>query len=528
MANNRLIVQSNNSASVIDGPYDIFGSNSGSENVTVYDNTKAYFQGDFQRGGDRIRLTGKADEFEARVVGSNVIIYSELNGITASVPIGAVGCDIVFENIDGEMIDSRKLIFKNGSVNIGDQIIGVSPKVLDEYRDSISISDKFDPLNFGSGVESIGFAIDVHGVGGVGSIVVWSETADASGSKNNINMTLINNNGIVEREIVLKQVGFVGNIDVDVSDEGYISISEINTIGEVIFNKFNIDGVNIVNNLKIGSFSDIGYNQTIINSDFDADGNALVVWKTKVDGYDQIVGALISESGELKSNLQITTSGSQFNPMRSRVESLDGGGFVSIWTESHGPPHVFGQIIGSNGVKSGPKFQITPSGTDGNYYASSVIDLEGAGFVVGYHTGIYYDNYSINRLSIRIYDDSGNPVTQEIVVSPDKSPFALQMVALSGGNFAVSWSEIETGYETSVPVYTRIYDSTGNPISEKFLVAQSAVISRESDSYIGSDGNNLIFSWSEKVSGSDYDVKFQELFLTQGSNLSNISVMNFA
>lgn len=123
MANNRVILQSGSVAGAILGIYDIFGSNAGSETVTVFEGTTANFQGDFARGGDIIRLTDTATDFTARIVGSNVELFSATAGLTALVPIGVAGTTIAFETGANQYTDSRTLVFDGTNVVLGGQVI---------------------------------------------------------------------------------------------------------------------------------------------------------------------------------------------------------------------------------------------------------------------------------------------------------------------------------------------------------------------------------------------------------------------
>lgn len=124
MANNRLIIQPNSQSSVIQGAYDVFGTNDGAEMLTVYENTLAYLQGDFARGGDTLRLRDVAGDFTIRLAGSNAELVSTSDGIVASIPIGTVGLTIQFEaTANGAFTDSRVLRFDGTNVVLGTQVL---------------------------------------------------------------------------------------------------------------------------------------------------------------------------------------------------------------------------------------------------------------------------------------------------------------------------------------------------------------------------------------------------------------------
>lgn len=525
MANNRLIVQASGTAGVIYGAYDIFGTNAASETITVHDGTEAYFQGDFQRGGDNIKIKGMAGDFTAKIAGSNIALVSASDNMTVVIPIGTYGCEVIFEDRNGDLADFRTLRFTNGSVYLGSQIITSSISDVDPLPDVVYVEQKFDPIVISGAETGIRSVIDVQNVDGIGSYVVWTEALNGSTAHNMIKVSVVDGSGVVINQFNLQEIGSPLQADVDISDYGKISVSLIDSLGNVQFSKFNSDGSAIVQNLRIGSFVDIGYNRTTINSDFDKYGNSIVVWKTKVDNSDQLIGVIVDKGANLFNEFAITDQFFQVNPSNSRVSSLDGGGFVSVWTEFSGPRAVFGQILDEAGERVGVKFQIS-SGFN-NTYASEVIDLEGYGFVVGYRTVIPTGEREENVLSFKIFDDLGNTLSQEIVVEYQNYISSIKMAPLSNGNFVVSWSERENSLISTAPVYSRIFDNKGNAISDKFVLIESSIVHRDADSYIGSSGENIVFGWSER-NNSDYQIKFHELFLTQGSDLSNLSTMSFA
>lgn len=123
MANNRLIVQSGSTAGAILGSYDVFGSNAGAETVIVFDNTIAYFQGDFARGGDTVKLADTATDFTIQLIGTNAELVSTSDGVVARIPIGLAGVTVQFETAAGVYGDSRSLIFTDGKIMFGSQVV---------------------------------------------------------------------------------------------------------------------------------------------------------------------------------------------------------------------------------------------------------------------------------------------------------------------------------------------------------------------------------------------------------------------
>lgn len=123
MANNRLILQSGQTAGAILGGYDVFGTNAGHETVVVFDNTIAYFQADFARGGDTVRLADGATDFTVRLVGSNAEFVSASDSLIARIPIGSAGVTVQFETAPGVYGDSRTLSLSGGNAVFGGQVV---------------------------------------------------------------------------------------------------------------------------------------------------------------------------------------------------------------------------------------------------------------------------------------------------------------------------------------------------------------------------------------------------------------------
>lgn len=124
MLNSRIIITPGGSVGAILGTYDIFGTATGAETVTVFDDTVVRLQSDFNRGGDTLRLRDIASDFQMVRQGSNVILTSVSDAITVTVPVGVAGIKVVFENSLGQLIDERILLFNGTNVVLGSQTVG--------------------------------------------------------------------------------------------------------------------------------------------------------------------------------------------------------------------------------------------------------------------------------------------------------------------------------------------------------------------------------------------------------------------
>lgn len=124
MLNSRITITPGGSVGAILGTYDIFGTATGAETVTVFDDTVVRLQSDFNRGGDTLRLRDVASDFQMVRQGSNVILTSVSDAITVTVPVGVAGIKVVFENSLGQLADERILLFNGTNVVLGTQTVG--------------------------------------------------------------------------------------------------------------------------------------------------------------------------------------------------------------------------------------------------------------------------------------------------------------------------------------------------------------------------------------------------------------------
>lgn len=124
MLNSRIAITPAGSVSAILGSYDIFGTATGAETVTVFEETTVVLQSDFNRGGDILRLRDVATDFRIVRQGSSVILTSASDAISATVPVGVAGIKVVFENSAGQLTDERILLFNGTNIVLGAQVVG--------------------------------------------------------------------------------------------------------------------------------------------------------------------------------------------------------------------------------------------------------------------------------------------------------------------------------------------------------------------------------------------------------------------
>lgn len=123
----------------IAGSGTVFGTNS-FQDITILDRPSTInLDGSFSRGGDIVRLSGKADAYSIILAGSNAVLTD--GDTIVAIPIGAAGMPIVFD--DG----ARTLIYDASiaSARIGDQRVSSTARHIDAPADGSVLPTGVDP-----------------------------------------------------------------------------------------------------------------------------------------------------------------------------------------------------------------------------------------------------------------------------------------------------------------------------------------------------------------------------------------------
>ncbi|MBK8631972.1 MAG: tandem-95 repeat protein [Sphingomonadales bacterium] len=106
------------------GVLNLFGTASGNETVDLISGD-IDFDPSFNKGGDLVVLNTPAENFQAKVAGSAVLLTSD--DLNVTIPAGIVGIDIEFDTGDQRMMYIDRDV---GLIVLGSQQIGIDPIVL--------------------------------------------------------------------------------------------------------------------------------------------------------------------------------------------------------------------------------------------------------------------------------------------------------------------------------------------------------------------------------------------------------------
>lgn len=123
----RTILETQGEDIKIGGNFNVFGTATGGEEVTILTGSHVFLDPSFNTGGDVLRLPGEAEQYTARTQGSYVILESIINDLIVEIPVSPAGITIIF---GGD--DSRVLIFDtvDNRVELDGQPIDSTPDPL--------------------------------------------------------------------------------------------------------------------------------------------------------------------------------------------------------------------------------------------------------------------------------------------------------------------------------------------------------------------------------------------------------------
>jgi len=196
-------------------------------------------------------------------------------------------------------------------------------------------------------------------------------------------------------------------------------------------------------------------------------GKTLITYKAQVNGVDQLFARAFDADNAAGTEVQIGAASSG-----GQLARLTNGNFVVGVGTLADAGNIGGYIISEAGTKVVDLFAVNQRlpGSQDNVQLTA---LSTGGFVMTWcdHTGTG-TGAAGDEVRARIFDNNGKAVSAELRVNAATAGNQnnVDVTALSGGRFAVSW-ETDLGFGQ---VLVKLYDRLGNAIGTDTVVAQSA------------------------------------------------------
>ncbi len=188
------------------------------------------------------------------------------------------------------------------------------------------------------------------------------------------------------------------------------------------------------------------------------------------------------------------------------VASLTGGGFVVAWEDASttgGDDSLYSikaQRYDQNGAPSGSEFLVN-STTFQNQASAAVTGLANGGFVITWiDDSQSSEDFPGTEIKGQVFDADGNTVGGEFLVNTETSldQNNPSVASLVGGGFVVSWNDNSAIFDgvSANDVKARIFDDYGNPTSDEFLVNTETLLEQNLPTVTGLADGRFVIAWS--------------------------------
>ncbi|QDU82545.1 Proprotein convertase P-domain protein [Polystyrenella longa] len=234
------------------------------------------------------------------------------------------------------------------------------------------------------------------------------------------------------------------------------------------------------------------------------DGRYVVTWYSdEGDGDGSAVFAQLYRADGSKVGSEFVVSTTTANDQQHpSVAMRFNGQFVIMWqSDSDNGPGVNWEIHAqrylASGLPDGGEFVINQT-TAGSQQLGDITYLDNGNIVVTWTGGGTGDG---NGVFARIFDTSGNPVGNEFLVSTTTAGAQQNpsLVTDSAGGFAAVWHGAGTG--DGAGVFFRRFDNTGTALTSEVLVNQTTSGTQETASVTQTTDGNFVVVWSGEGTG---------------------------
>ncbi len=256
--------------------------------------------------------------------------------------------------------------------------------------------------------------------------------------------------------------------------------------GGIKAQRFDNDGVKLGNEITVDE-ENVTSGGTIPSVSAMQDGGFAVSWNASthvsadMDG-DAVFAQIFDASGEPTKDAFLVNSATAGNQWASRIETLASGRLIVTWQSFDSDPGtpdfaIKARLFTENGRVLGNDLLVS-SVSKSSQDSPDITALTGGGFVITWQSDETSADGIIRISNARIYDASGNPVSDEFQINETISGgiYSVPAVtALSNGGFMISstFSDTNASPQTS-EVKARVFDANGQPVTEG-LVREGAV-----------------------------------------------------
>ncbi len=252
------------------------------------------------------------------------------------------------------------------------------------------------------------------------------------------------------------------------------------------------------------------------------DGRFVLSWEDRrIFGNSDVFCRRYDKSGNpTGSEFRVGDSAPNGDQIVSGIHMAPDRSFFVAWDDRrHGiTGDIYAQFLDSNGAKVDTNFRVNddPIGL-ANQYQPAVSGDDSGRYVVAWMDGRGLNAYDWN-IFVQRFDAWGNRLGANIkVTTNDSVQWAPWVAAAPTGSFIVAWEDRRRG-ESDFDVYARLYDDQGQPATDELRVNDDAgaVVQRASSAAANRYGEYMVV-WADTRNG-DEDV-YAQMFAPNGDTI---------
>jgi len=201
-----------------------------------------------------------------------------------------------------------------------------------------------------------------------------------------------------------------------------------------------------------------------------ADGGLAVSWTPDGSGQATTIATFDSTGAPMGDRFVIDTAASPYQAREHSVISLSNGNMLVLYTANGedavnpnaGGVGVFAQIVTPSGtLVNGPILVNTQ--IFGDQFGAKAAALDDGGFAIAWSSGGPANAPFVQTVALQLFDAAGNKDGTEISLdAPDAGDKSIvDMIALSGGGFAVEYGNFVGGRNARTQGYVQVFDENG-------------------------------------------------------------------
>ena len=242
------------------------------------------------------------------------------------------------------------------------------------------------------------------------------------------------------------------------------------------------------------------------------DGGWAVVWtdatSVSLSAPADVVLRVYNADGSVRISDRAFSTDPERRAEDTSVTALKNGNFVISWDQFDGTPgdgnEVYQILVNRNGAAIGDPIRINPDVTGGQIDIS-VTALDDGGWVTTWSNDPGFDDESM--VTLRRFAENGRPIGRDIVVNAGAADAYVspETAALEGGGWVTTWVD----YDGS-DVFFQAFDGDGKKIGGPTEIDEGVDRRQTEVDVAGIDGGGWVVVWTEFVASGSYRIVQQE------------------